>query len=174
MYENILRKDPQNARAKKDVGDCSHHVSETLLAAGNYRGALALLQRTVAIRRELVALDQSNVEYPDDLANSLTLTGESLAASGNSTKAIEALQEARAFSEPIVSAHRQRIDYRRELARLYTDMGAAFAALKDPNDAEVWYRKGLDLWNELQNQHALWAKETNMPADVAERLSHVH
>jgi len=173
IYEDILRKDPQNARAKKDVGDCSHHVSETLLAAGDYRGALALLQRTVAIRRELVALDQSNVEYPDDLANSLTLTGESLAVSGNPTKAIEALQEARAFSEPIVSAHRQRIDYRRELARLYTDMGAAFAALKDPNDAEVWYRKGLDLWNELQNQHALWAKETNMPGEVAERLSHV-
>lgn len=173
MYEDILRKDPQNARTKKDVGDCSHHVSETLLAAGDYRGALALLQRTVAIRRELVALDQSNVEYPDDLANSLTLTGESLALSGNSAKAIEVLQEARSFSEPIVSAHRQRIDYRRELARLYTDMGAAFAALKDQNDAEVWYQKGLDLWEELQIQHALWAKETNKPGEVSEKLSQV-
>ena len=173
MYEDILRDDPRNARTRKDVGDCSHHVAETLLAAGDYRGALALLQRTVAIRRELVALDQSNVEYPDDLANSLTLRGESLAANGNSAKAIEALQEARAFSEPIVSAHRERIDYRRELARLYTDLGAAFAALKDQNGAEVWYRKGLDLWNELQNQHALWAKETNMPGEVAERLFQV-
>lgn len=173
MYEEILRKDPQNARARKDVGDCSHHVAETLLAAGDYRGALALLQRTIAVRRELVALDQRNVEYPDDLANSLTLTGESLAASGNFARAIDTLQEARALSEPIVSAHRQRIDYRRELARLYTDLGSAFAALQDQNNAEVWYQKGLDLWNELQNQHALWAKETNMPGAVAEKLSQV-
>jgi len=173
MYEDILRNDPLNARTKKDVGDCSHHVAETLLAAGDYRGALALLKRTVAIRRELVTLDQSNVEYPDDLANSLTLTGESLAANGNSPKAIEALQEARELSEPIVSAHRMRIDYRRELARLYTDLGGAFAALKDQDGAAVWYRKGLDLWNELQNQHTLWAEETNKPGEVAAKLFQV-
>ncbi len=173
MYEEFLEKDPQDARAKKDAGDCSHHVAETLLASGNYRDALSLLQRTVSIRRGLVALDESNVEYPDDLADSLTLTGESLSASGNFTKAIEVLQEARAISEPIVSSHTQRIDYRRELARLYTDLGAALAALKDRNEAELWYQKGLDLWIELQNENALWAKEMNMPKEVAENLSQV-
>jgi serine/threonine protein kinase len=174
MYEEILQKDPQNARAKKDVGDCSHHVAETLLVSGNYRDALSLLQRTVSIRRGLVALDESNVEYPDDLADSLTLTAESLSASGNLTKAIEVLQEARAISEPIVSSHRQRIDYRRELARLYTDLGAALAALKNRNEAEHWYQKGLDLWIELQNENALWAKEMDMPKEVAENISRIH
>ncbi|MGA9994093.1 MAG: tetratricopeptide repeat protein [Pyrinomonadaceae bacterium] len=171
MYEEFLRIDPQNARAKKDVGDCSHHVAETLLASGNYRGALSLLQRTVSIRRGLVALDETNVEYPADLADSLVLTGESLAASGNFTKAIEAFQEARAISEPIVASHRQRIDYRRGLARLYTDLGDTSIALKNGNEAESWYRKALDLWIELQNQNALWAKEINMPKEVAEKLS---
>jgi len=34
-YDEILKQDPQNARAKKDVGDCSHHVSETLLASSD-------------------------------------------------------------------------------------------------------------------------------------------
>ena len=110
---------------------------------------MSLLQRTLVIRRGLVAADETNVEYPDDLAQSLMLTGESLAASGNFAKAIEVLQEARAIREPIVSAHRQRIDYRRGLARLYTDLGGAFAALKNPNEAELWYQKGLDLWIEL-------------------------
>ena len=174
MYEEILQKDPQNARAKKDVGDCSHHVAETLLASGNYRDELSLLQRTVSIRRELVALDKSNVEYPDDLANSLMLTGEGLSASGNLSKAIEVFQEARAISEPIVSAHRQRIDYRRELARLFTDLGSVLAASKNRNEAELWYQKGLDLWIELQNQNALWAKEMNMPKEVAENISKIH
>ena len=174
MYEEILQKDPQNARAKKDVGDCSHHVAESLLASGNYRDALSVLQRTVSIRRGLVALDENNVEYPDDLADSLMLMGESLSASGNFTKAIEVLQEARSISEPIVSFHRQRIDYRRELARLYTDLGGALNALKNRNEAELSYRKGLDLWIELQNENALWAKELNKPREVAENISKLH
>ncbi len=174
MYEGFLKQDPQNARGTKDVGDCSHHVAETLLASGDYRSAISLLQRAVSIRRGLVALDATNVEYPDDLAESLMLTGETLAAAGNSTKAIEAFQEARAIREPIVLAHRQRIDYRRGLARLYTDLGAAFVVLKNPDEAEHWYRKGLDLWTELQDQHALWANEMDMPKEVAENLSRVH
>src|SRR6185295_5530838 len=116
----------------------------------------------------------SNVEYPDDLAESLTLTGETQAAVGNTTKAIEAFQEARPILEAIVSAHRQRIDYRRGLARLYTDMGAAFVVMKNPDEAEHWYRNGLDLWTELQNQHALWAKEIGLPKEVDENLARVH
>ncbi len=173
MYEEFLTSDPQNARAKKDVGDGSHHVAETLLASGDYRGALSLLQRTVSIRRGLVALDKTNVEYPDDLAQSLTLTGEALAASSNFTGAIGVFQEARAIREPIVSSHRQRIDYRRGLARLYSDMGTALAATRQPKEAKVWYRKGLETWTELQVQHALWADETEMPKKIAEKLAQV-
>lgn len=171
MYEEFLAKDPQNARSKKDVGDCSHHVSETLLASGDYSAALSLLERTLTIRRGLVALDETNVEYPDDLAESLMLTGESLSAGRNYQKAIEDLQEARVIREPIVASHQKRIDYRRGLARIYTDLGAAFAALKKLSEAELWYHKGLDLWLELQNENVLWAKEKNMPKDVAETLS---
>jgi tetratricopeptide (TPR) repeat protein len=174
MYEEILEKDTQNARPKKDVGDCSHHVAETLLASHDYRGALALLERTVNIRRGLVALDETNVEYPDDLAESLMLTGESLSASGSFTKAFEALQEARTIREPIASSHWQRIDYRRGLARLYTDLGGVLAALSNPTQAQLWYRKGLDLWIELRDQNVLWAREMNMPKEVAENLSQVY
>ncbi|MEP6569926.1 MAG: serine/threonine-protein kinase, partial [Acidobacteriota bacterium] len=173
MYENFLAKEPQNARAQKDVGDCSHHVSETLLDSGDYRRALSLLQRTLTIRRALVASDSTNVEYPDDLGDSLTLAGEGMKASGNLPRAIAAFQEARAIEEPIVSSHGQRIDYRRGLARLYTDLGDVFATLKKPGEAEIWYQRGLALWLELQNQHALWVKETNMPKEVNDRLSQV-
>jgi tetratricopeptide (TPR) repeat protein len=101
------------------------------------------------------------------------LMGESLSASGNFPKAIEVLQEARTIREPIVSSHRQRIDYRRGLARLYTDLGGALAALRNRNEAELWYRKGLDLWIDLQNENALWAKEISMAKEVAENLAQV-
>jgi hypothetical protein len=114
--------------------------------------------------------DATNVEYPDDFAESLMLMGESLAAGGNPAKAMAVLQEARLIREPIVSAPPARIDYRRGLARLYTDMGDALVALRSESEAEIWYRKGLDLWNELQGQHALWAKEIDKPKEVAEDL----
>ena len=102
------------------------------------------------------------------------LTGESLAASGNSLKALEAYHEARTISEPIVAAHRRRIDYRRDLARLYSDMGGALVGLANPEEAGIWYQKSLDLWKELQDEHALWAKEIDMPREVADNLSGLH
>jgi Serine/threonine protein kinase len=170
MYDDLLKSDPQNARAKKDVGDCSHHLAETLFASGDFGRALTLLQRTVAMRRELVALDATNIEYPNDLANSLVLTGESLAASRNYKTATDIFQEAREIDEPIVSAHNHRIDYRRGLAQLYTDLGDSFAGLGNRIEAETSYRKGLDMWRELQNQHVLWAKDVNFPNEVAEKL----
>ena len=52
-------------------------------------------------------------------------------------------------------------------------MGNSFVALKNGNEAESWYRKALDLWVGLQNQNALWAKEINMPKEVADKLSQV-
>ena len=53
-------------------------------------------------------------------------------------------------------------------------MGAAFVVLKNPAESEQWYRKALDLWIELQEQHALRAKEIDKPKEVAENLSPVH
>jgi hypothetical protein len=101
------------------------------------------------------------------------LSGESLVAAGNSQKAVETFQESRAIKEPIVAAHSRRIDYRRELARLYTDMGGAFTTLHHPDDAGMWYEKAIALWNELQDQHSLWAKELDKPKEVAAALSRV-
>jgi serine/threonine protein kinase len=173
VYEDFLAREPQNARTQKDVGDGSHHVAETMLAAGDYRGALALLQRTVSIRRGLVSLDQTNVEYPDDLADSLILLGECQAAGGNFAKAVEALQEARAICEPIATSYPHRPDYRRQLARLYSDLGDDLSALKNPSEATGWYQKSLTLWNELQDQHALWANEVDRPKEMAAALARV-
>ncbi|MEP6789562.1 MAG: tetratricopeptide repeat protein, partial [Acidobacteriota bacterium] len=170
MYEGFLKQDPQNANGKKDVGDCSYHVAETLLASGDYRGALTILLRAIAIRRELVTLDATNVEYPDDLANSLVTKGESLIGERNYAAAIDALQEARAIKEPIVAEHGQRIDYRRGLARLYVGLGDSFSGVGNKVEGEIWYRKGLDLWLELQSQHVLWATDMNYPDSISEKV----
>jgi len=49
-------------------------------------------------------------------------------------------------------------------------LGIALNALKTAR-AELSYRKGLDLWIELQNENALWAKKLNKPQEVAENIS---
>jgi hypothetical protein len=50
-------------------------------------------------------------------------------------------------------------------------MGNALVVLANPEEAGIWYQKSLDLWKELQNEHALWAKEIDMPREVAADLS---
>lgn len=173
LYDDLLRADGQNARAKKDAGDCSHHLAETLIASGDFAGALLLLQKTIGLRRELAALDPTNVEYPDDLANSLVLKGECLEGIKNPRAALEVLEEARDLNEPIVLAHPTRIDYRRGLARLYSDIADIHTALGSRVEAESFYHKALDIWQQLQKQNALWAKDESAPARIVEKLNAV-
>jgi plasmid maintenance system antidote protein VapI len=37
-------------------------------------------------------------------------------------------------------------------------------------EAETWYRKGLDVWLDLQSQHALWAADVNYPNGILEKI----
>jgi hypothetical protein len=53
-------------------------------------------------------------------------------------------------------------------------MGSALVVLSNPEEAAAWYKKSLDLWKELQDEHVLWAKEINTPREVAESLSGLH
>jgi len=75
MYDEILKQDRKTRERKKTLA----------IARITYLKRCSLRRITaaryccccdVALRRELVALDQSNVEYPDDLANSLVRRGE--------------------------------------------------------------------------------------------------
>ena len=153
LYESLLRADPKNAAPQKDIGGCTQKMAEILLAEGDHAAAGKVLVRTISIRRELADRDKGNVEYLDDLADSLTLSGESLLAGREPARAIVALDEARAVREPVVASRPQQAVYGRGLARLYSDLGDASVALAATStrrhdvserwhDARRWDRAG--------------------------------
>jgi eukaryotic-like serine/threonine-protein kinase len=182
LYERLLRADPKNAAPQKDIGGCTQKMAEILLAQGEPVAAAAVLERTIAIRRELADHDKGNVEYLDDLADSLMVAGESLLAGHDPGRAIATLDEARAIREPIVASRPHQAVYGRGLARLYSDLGDASAALatkstarEDANQrwrtARRWYEQASRTWVDLRDRRALWASESGRPEETARRLA---
>jgi len=182
LYEGLLRADPKNAAPRKDIGGCTQKMAEILLAEGEHASAAKVLERTIAIRRELAGHDKGNMEYLDDLADSLMLSGESLLAGHDPGRAIAVLDEARAIREPIVASRPHQAVYGRGLARLYSDLGDASAALaaKPANghqaidrwrNARQRYQQSLDLWVDLRQRHALWANEAGKPEETARKIA---
>jgi len=182
LYESLLRADPKNAAPQKDIGGCTQKMAEILMAEGEHASAGKVLERTIAIRRELAGHDKGNMEYLDDLADSLMLSGESLLAGHDPARALAALDEARAIREPIVASRPHQAVYGRGLARLYSDLGDASAALaaKPANghqaidrwrNARQRYQQSLDLWVDLRQRHALWANEAGKPDETARKIA---
>ena len=182
LYESLLRADPKNAAPQKDIGGCTQKMAEILLAEGDHAAAGKVLVRTISIRRELADRDKGNVEYLDDLADSLTLSGESLLAGRDPARAIVALDEARAIREPVVASRPQQAVYGRGLARLYSDLGDASVALAATStgrhdvserwhDARRWYEQALRLWLDLRERRALWASEIGRPEEPTRKLA---
>ena len=182
LYESLQRADPRNAAPQKDIGGCTQKMAEILLAEGDHAEASTVLERTISIRRELAAHDKGNIEYLDDLADSLMLSGESLLAAHDPVRARAALDEARTIREPIVASRPHQAVYGRGLARLYSDLGDASAALaakstarKDVSEhwrsARRWYEQASRLWLDLRGRRALWASEIGRPEETTRRLS---
>jgi hypothetical protein len=70
------------------------------------------------------------------------------------------------------------VSYRRGLAQLYTDLGDAHlrsahgsGAGDHLNQAEHWYRRALELWDDVGRLNALWANERNKSAEVSRQLA---
>src|SRR5262249_5603783 len=131
---------------------------------------------------ELAGHDKGNIEYLDDVADSLMLSGESLLAGHDPARAIATLDEARAIREPIAASRPRQAVYARGLARLYSDLGDARAALasqsparKDVSEqwhsARRWYEQASRLWLDLRERRALWASESGRPEETSRKLA---
>jgi non-specific serine/threonine protein kinase/serine/threonine-protein kinase len=182
LYEGLQRADPRNDAPQKNIGGCTQKMAEILLAQGDPSEARRLLERTISIRRELADHDKGNIEYLDDLADSLMLSGESLLAGGDPVRALSAFDEARVIREPIVASRPRQAVYGRGLARLYSDLGDASAALAAKSivrrevserwrSARRWYEKASRLWLDLRDRRALWASESGRPDETARKLA---
>ena len=167
--------------ARRRTSAAAHRRSRRFSSSGGqHRAAHPFIEQAESIRRELMNLDRGNVEYIDDLANTLTLWAESLIAR-HDPEAVAKADEGRMIREPIAAARPQQAVYARGLARSYTVLGDAYAgraaagrdcgaALDDWRHAQQSYRRALDMWTDLRGRRALWANEVSYPERVRTRL----
>jgi tetratricopeptide (TPR) repeat protein len=182
MLEKLAAEEPNNARARRDVGYAYYQLGNTLVQAGDYPGALASRRKAFAIREQVAAQDPKNVQARfdlavahGDLAEALSATGESASALDHARQSLSAMQEL-AKSDPTNAV------YRRNVGLCYEKLGEAYVAfannekrsvgqrISDWNEARSWYRKGAELFSTLRDRGTLMPADSEQPKKFAAKV----
>jgi serine/threonine protein kinase len=171
ILETLSAEDPDNERARRDVGHGYYQLGKTLMEAGDYPAASESRRRAFAIRQEIAAQDPKNAQALFDLANAHGDLSEALTATGASTEALDHAQQALSILQQLSAADLTNAVYLRNIGLCYENSANALARLaadetrshaqrvKDWNEARSWFEKALGLFSELRSRGTL------MPAD---------
>ena len=173
MLEALSAEDPNNARARREVGFAYYQLGNSLQQAGDLAGALAARRKAFAIRERFASEDPKNAQARFDLAVAHGDLSEALTATGDYKEALEEAKKSLSIMQELSKADATNAVYRRNLGLCYEKLGAVCARtggdekhspqerISDWTQARDWYRKGADLFL------ALRAASTLMPADSA-------
>ncbi len=90
--ESIAAIDPNNGRARREVGWGYKQLGTTQVAMGNYSGAVESLQKSLSIKESSATADPQNAQASLDLASGHVDLAEALSALGDPTQAVEEAQ----------------------------------------------------------------------------------
>jgi serine/threonine protein kinase/tetratricopeptide (TPR) repeat protein len=171
ILESLSAENPDNERARREVGFGYHELGNTFAEAGDYQAALESQRKAFAIRQEIATEDPKNAQARLDLADAYGDLCEALIATGASVEALDEAQQALSILQHLSTADPTNAVYLRNIGLCYENSGNALARqaidetqshaqqIKDWNEARSWFEKALDLFSELRNRGAL------MPAD---------
>ena len=171
LLEKLSAENPDNERARRDVGFGYYQLGNTLMGAGDYPAALESRRKAFAIRQEIAAQDPKNAQARFDLADAHGDLSEALTATGASIEALDQARQALSILQQLSAADPTNAVYVRNIALCYETSAQALSHLaadetrsktqrvKDWNEARSWFEKALGLFSELRNRGTL------MPAD---------
>jgi eukaryotic-like serine/threonine-protein kinase len=174
MLETLSAKNPDNERARRDVGHAYYQLGEMQDAAGDLTGGLETRRKAFAVRRQIAAQDPKNVQARFDLATAHGDLAESLTAVGNTREALDHAEQSLSIFQELCAADPGNAVYRRNLGLCYEKIGRVRARaaedekrpaaqrISDWQKARDWYRKGGGIFSSMHAQGTL------MPADSAE------
>jgi tetratricopeptide (TPR) repeat protein len=182
ILESLAASDPNNSRARREVGWGYKQLGDTLMAAGDYAGALDSRQKALSIKEKFSAADPQNAQASFDLASGQIDFAEALSATGDTLRAVEHARQGIAIVTALLSADPTNVIYSRNLAVEEEILGDAFARSgKDkntPNDQRIhdWtdaresYEKARKIFTSLQDHGTLPPADADQPQKFA-RLS---
>ena len=175
ILESLAAADPDNGRARREVGWGYQTLGRMLIAAEDYPGAVDSLQKSLAIRERSAAADPQNAQASFDLAGTHVGLADALSATGDAVQAVAHARQGIAIVTALLAADPTNTSYSRNLAIYHDKLGDAFALSGADKNAAVTER--LRAWSEARSSYEkahqifsdLQAHGTLPPADAAEQ-----
>jgi serine/threonine protein kinase len=181
--ESLAAADPNNGRARREVGWGYYQLGDVLMAGGDYADALDSRQKALAIREKFSAADPQNAQASFDLAGAHVDLAEALTAKGDPVRAVEEARKGITLLTTLLTADPTNVIYSRNLAVYEEKLGDAFARsgadtsvtaaerLRAWSGARETYKKAGEIFSNLRDHGTLSPADTDQPQKFAKRTS---
>jgi tetratricopeptide (TPR) repeat protein len=149
VKERVLASKPDDRGLLYDVARAHYNVAEALIPGGDLPGAEAALDRDIAIKRSLLAVDPRNAVWRNTMVNSLTSRGLVVWMRGKSDLALGAFAEAAAMLDELSRADATNRDSRRSRAGNAVRRADALVAQGDLASARALLAPSIAVLKEL-------------------------
>ncbi len=175
ILESLAAADPDNGRARREVGWGYFKLGGMLMAAEDYAGAVDSLEKSLAIREKSAAADPQNAQASFDLAGTHIDLADALSATGDAEQAVAHARSSIAIMTGLFATDPGNAAYSRNIAAYHNKLGDIFARAGANKNAPVTER--LSVWSEARRSYEkaqqffsdLQARGTLPPADAAEQ-----
>jgi serine/threonine protein kinase/tetratricopeptide (TPR) repeat protein len=137
-----------DAKSRKALAAAYFELAELTDRIGDKKEALAVHRKALALRRELAAVPNADVETRLDVARSLEKVGQLLGATGDHAGALAAFEEERNLAERLEAEHPTDA-VRSVLAGSHHRIGVVLWETGKPEEALAWNRKALVIQEKL-------------------------
>jgi eukaryotic-like serine/threonine-protein kinase len=181
--ESLAAADPDNGRARREVGWGYKQLGTTQVAAEDYPGAVESLQKSLAIKESFAVADPQNAQASFDLASGHVDLAEALTGEGDPVPAVGHARQAITIVTALLSADPTNAIYSRNLAIYEEKLGDAFARSgADRNaltvqrtrawsDARGAYEKAEEIVSNLRDHGTLPPADAGQPQKFATRTA---
>jgi eukaryotic-like serine/threonine-protein kinase len=182
VLEKLSAENPDNERARRDVGFGYYQLGNTLMGAADYPAALESRRQAFAIRQEIAGKDPKNAQALFDLADAHGDLSEALTATGAAVEALDQSRQALLILQQLSAADPTNAVYLRNIGLCYESSAQALSHLaadetrskteriKDWNEARSWFEKALDLFSELRHRGTLMPADSGQAARFAAKI----
>jgi eukaryotic-like serine/threonine-protein kinase len=181
--ESLAAIDPNNGRARREVGWGYKQLGTTQVAAEDYPGAVESLQKSLAIKESFAVADPQNAQASFDLASGHVDLAEALTATGDAAQAVAQARQGITIVTALLAADPTNAIYSRNLAIYEEKLGDAFACSgADRNaltaqrtrawtDARRAYEKAEEITSNLRDHGTLPPADAGQPQKFATRTA---
>jgi tetratricopeptide (TPR) repeat protein len=176
---SIAAADPDNGRARREVGWGYKQLGTAQVAAEDFSGAVGSLGKSLAIRESAAAVDPQNAQASFDLASGHIDLAEALSATGDTPRAVAQARQGITILTALSAADPTNAVYSRNLAVYEEKLGDAFARSGADNngptaqrsrawsDARDSYKKAEAIFTTLRDHGTLPPADAGQPQKLA-------